>query len=353
MAVLADFRYSKSNIDMKPRDIFLAKIKRGAAPRASTGSATSIVTSDLMDKVGVGFPEAHLDPEKMAALAAAGYTELGFDNVMPLFGVWHEAAAMGCTMDWGDRNHMPDGHAIYSSVDESFRVPKDFLKHPACAVPLKALQLLKKRVGDDVAVVGKFFGPWTLAYHIFGVEEFLMSTLTEPDVIKRILRELIQVSLAFAQAQLDSGADALTLADHCTRDLCSPDAYRDFLFEIHHELHESIHCPLMLHICGDTSDRLRYIRETGIDCFHFDSKIGVANARVLAGETLALMGGTSNIHIVRKGTPESIANDVAEKLRMGIDVVGPECAVPLDAPYENLKMLAAATKKMSAEQGMG
>ncbi len=303
-----------------------------------------------MDKVGVFFPDAHLDPEKMAELAAAGYTELGFDNVMPLFGVWHEAAALGCPVDWGDRCHMPDGKTICTSVNEIFHVPKDFLKQPACTVPLKALQLLKKRIGNDVAVVGKVFGPWTLAYHIFGVEEFLMFTLLDPDAIKRILRELIKVTIAFADAQIECGADAITLADHCTRDLCSPDAYRDFLSEIHHELHESIRCPLILHICGDTSDRLKYIRDTQIECFHYDSKIACNRVRELAGETLALMGGTGNVQIVRNGTQETIINDVEEKLRMGIDVVGPECAVPLDASFKNLKMIAEITKKLSSEQ---
>ena len=334
-------------LQMKPRDIFLSKIRRGAAPRVSTGSATSIVTTDLMEKVGVYFPEAHLDPEKMAVLAAAGYTELGFDNVMPLFGVWHEAASMGCPMDWGNKNQMPDGKIIRSSIDETFRVPKDFLTHPACAVPLKALELLKKRVGDDVAVVGKVFGPWTLAYHIFGVEEFLMGTLTDPDAIKRILRELIQVTIGFAKAQIESGADALTMADHCTRDLCSPDAYKDFLLDIHSELHEAISVPLIMHICGDTSDRLKYIQQTGIECFHFDSKTGCDRARELAGDTLALMGGTSNMRIVKDGTPEAIARDVEEKLSLGIDVIGPECAVPLNAPYQNLRLIAELTKKLS------
>ena len=37
-----------------------------------------------------------------ARLAAAGCTVLGFDNVMPLFSVWHESAALGCEVDWGD-----------------------------------------------------------------------------------------------------------------------------------------------------------------------------------------------------------------------------------------------------------
>jgi len=299
-----------------------------------------------MDRVGIAFPDAHLDPEKMARLAATSHTEFGFDNVMPLFSVWHESAALGCRVDWGDSGRMPDGQSVCSSIDDPFRIPRDFLKEPGCAVPLKALQLLKKEVGSEVAVVGKVFGPWTLGYHVFGVEEFLISTLLNPDRVKQVMRQLLEVTVAFAEAQIEQGADALTLGDHCTRDLCSPNAYRDFLAEIHQELHERIPCPLILHICGDTSDRLKYIRETGVECFHFDSKVPAAEARRLAGDNLALMGGTSNIDVVLNGTPESIERDIAEKLKVGIDIIGPECAVPLDAPCENLKMIADAGKRL-------
>jgi len=217
-------------------------------------------------------------------------------------------------------------------------------------VPLKALQLLKKEVGDQAAVVGKVFGPWTLGYHVFGVEEFLISTILKPDRVKHVMRQLIEVTVAFADAQIESGADAITLGDHCTRDLCSPDAYREFLAEIHHELHERVRCPLILHICGDTSDRLKYIRDTELECFHFDSKVPAAEARKLAGEKLALMGGTSNIDLVRSGTPESITKDVAEKLDIGVDIVGPECAVPLDAPYENIRTIADVTRRLCDER---
>ena len=80
---------------MKPRDIFLAKLSRGATPRPAVGSATSVVTTDLMDEIGAWFPEAHLDVEQMTALAMAGCSVLDFDNVMPLFSVWHEGAAPG------------------------------------------------------------------------------------------------------------------------------------------------------------------------------------------------------------------------------------------------------------------
>ena len=330
---------------MKPRDIFLAAMRRQPTPRPAVGSATSIVPADLMEKVGVWFPEAHLDPEKMAALAAAGYTVLGLGNVMPLFGVWHESSALGCEVDWGDRSRMPAGKPCCPNLDASFAIRKDFLLQPSCAVPLQAIRSLKQQFGNEVAVVGKIFGPWTLGYHVFGVEEFLIATLVNPDAVKRAMRLLMEVTLAFANAQIESGADALTLADHCTRDLCSPTAYRDFLKEIHAELHERIPVPILLHICGDTSDRIGYIRETHLECFHYDSKVPALQARRLAGETLALMGGTSNLTVVKSGTSETIARDVQEKLAARIDIIGPECAVPLDAPWANLRTLADEAKR--------
>ena len=329
----------------QPREIFLRALRREATPRPATGSATSVVTVDLMKQVGVFFPEAHLDPVKMARLAAAGYTELGFDNVMPLFSVWHESHALGCEVDWGAVDRMPDSrHRLYT-IDDEVRIPPGFIAHSGCAIPLEALRRLKREIGREVAIVGKVFGPWTLGYHVFGVEEFLINTLLKPDAVKRRMDELKEVTVLFATAQIEAGADALCYADHATRDLCSPDAYRDFLLDLHQEMSERIRCPLILHICGDTSDRIRYIRRTGMACFHFDSKVPAAKARELAGEKLALMGGTSNLNIIRTGTPEAVRADVRDKVACGIDIIGPECAVPLDAPWRNMAILTEEAKK--------
>ncbi|MFC1694311.1 uroporphyrinogen decarboxylase family protein [Candidatus Latescibacterota bacterium] len=223
-------------------------------------------------------------------------------------------------------------------------MPVDLLKRKSCQVPLEAIGILKKRLGDEIAVLGKAFGPWTLGYHLFGVEEFLINTLLKPNAVKRAMDVLKEVTVAFALAQVDSGADVICFPDHATRDLCSPDNYRDFLLDIHREISERITCPVILHICGDTSDRIGYIRETGIECFHYDSKVSAPKARQLAGEKLSLMGGSSNFDVVLYGTHEIIEKDVEEKLSNKIDIIGPECAVPLNAPYENMKIMAAKVK---------
>jgi len=328
------------------KELFMNALSQKGEYKPGCGSATSIVTMDLMDKIGVAFPDAHLDAEKMALLAGAGHTELGFDNITPLFGVWHESAALGCRVDWGEKHRMPDSqHHLCDSMDDEIKISQDFLMREACQVPLKAIKILKKRFANDAVITGKVFGPWTLGYHVYGVQDFLIASVLEPDKVKKAMRQLIEVTVKFANAQIDAGADSLCLGDHCTRDLCSPDTYRDFLKKIHQELAERIKCPLFLHICGDSSDRMKYICETGVACFHFDSKVPTKTARALVGDNFTLMGGTSNFDIIRSGTPEQIAADVKEKINSKIDIIGPECAVPLDAPMENLKTLVQEVKK--------
>ena len=328
------------------KELFMNALSSKGEYNPACGSATSVVTMELMNKTGVFFPDAHLDAEKMALLAGAGHTELGFDNVAPLFGVWHESAALGCRVDWGEKHRMPDcQHHLCENMSDEIKIPHDFLMREPCQIPFKAIKILKKRFGRDAAVTGKAFGPWTLGYHVYGVENFLVASLLEPDNVKKAMRKLIEVTVAFANAQVDAGADAICLGDHCTRDLCSPDTYRDFLKEIHRELTERIKSPLILHICGDSSDRIKYIADTGVACFHFDSKVPTVTARALAGEKLALMGGTSNYEVIRAGTPEKIALDVQEKIKNKINIIGPECAVPLDAPIENMKILVRETAK--------
>jgi [methyl-Co(III) methanol-specific corrinoid protein]:coenzyme M methyltransferase len=324
------------------RSRFLQAICRTHAPGATSyGTGTSIVCRELMEQTDAWFPDAHLDAKKMAALAMCGHTVLGFDVVMPLFSVCHEAAAMGCNVNWGGPNAMPEsGKPIFRDLDD-IRIPADFLQRPGCAVPLKAISLLKRQLGDAAAVCGKVFGSWTQGYHYFGVENFLMAALDDPDRTRRILDRLLPVTLQFAAAQIEAGADCILLADHATRDLCGPRMYEQFLVPLHRRLAEEIKLPVILHICGNTSDRIGMIAQTGLACFHWDTKTGSpADVRRLAGERLALMGGISNYKLLR-GTPEEIAADSQTAAAAGIDVVGPECAIPLATPLANLKAIAA------------
>jgi MtaA/CmuA family methyltransferase len=346
---MARSRFLKS-LDRDNRTEAHATTAVGSSHLRATGPGTSIVSIELMDHLDVCFPKAHLDAVKMSDLAEAGHTVYDFDVVMPLFSVWHESAALGCDVDWGRKDMMPDCGVPLWANDEDIHIPGDFLSRPGCAVPLESIRILKNRLGEDAAVCGKVFGPWTLGYHVFGVQEFLMNTLLEPDMIKRSMAKLVEVTIEFARAQIDSGADCLLLGDHATRDLCSPTAYDEFLFETHQRLAEEIRIPLILHICGDTSDRIASIAKTGLSCFHWDTKLGLATrARELAGQRMALMGGISNPGVLAsEGTKEAIERQVRAAIDADIDIIAPECAVSLATPIENMKTIGATVKSYTA-----
>ncbi|WP_201721810.1 uroporphyrinogen decarboxylase family protein [Desulfotomaculum copahuensis] len=221
---------------MKPKERFMAALLGQRPDRIPVGNPVSVATVESMKACGVYFPEAHLDPLKMAALAATGYEILGFDTVAPYFSVQQESAAFGLKMNWGSIDSMPDVlENPYHDPDEIL-IPADFFDRPSITTVLGAIKHLKSEYGNHVCIVGKVMGPWTLSYHLYGVQNFLLDTILDPDKVRGFLNKLKGLSVDFANAQFDAGADVVTVADHATGDLVSGECYRDFLLPIHQEM---------------------------------------------------------------------------------------------------------------------
>jgi [methyl-Co(III) methanol-specific corrinoid protein]:coenzyme M methyltransferase len=324
---------------MRGKDRVLAALAGQAVDRPAVVCPTSIATVELMDLVDAPFPLAHRDAFAMARLAETGHTHAGFDSVMPVFSVVQESVALGCDVEWADQRNWPTCIGQLAQTAADIRIPDDVLSRPEIECVLDALGILKRRWGDDVAVIGKTMGPWTLAYHVFGTQNFLMMTLDDPDEVKRSLDALKELTVQFGLAQIDAGADLLTLPDHATGDLVSGETYREFLLEIHQELCERIPCPLILHICGATEDRMPYIRETGFDGFHFDSKNDVRRSLDLMQNKCRLVGNINNPQTLFRGTVEQVRQEVTGVLNAGLQLIAPECALPLACPLGNLKAI--------------
>ena len=332
-------------IAMSPKRRFLSALFGGRLDRASAANPTSIATVELMEATGASFPDAHLDPEKMADLAAGGHEILGYDTIAPVFSVQQEAAALGCDMDWGDPLNMPVNTNSPFSDPAQFHMPPDFLERPPIRAVLDALRLLRGRYGSEAAIVGKVMGPWTLSYHLYGLQSFLEDTILNPERVHGFLQAFKEVTIRFGRAQMEAGADLLVLADHATGDLVSPACYRDFLLPVHREVTAALGGPTILHICGNTTNRLEHIASAGFDAFHFDSKVDPATALRLVDGRLTLVGNVNNPGTLLLGDAEEVRREVRSILDAGIRIVGPECAVPMSTPNANLAAIPRAVEE--------
>ena len=329
-----------------PKRRFLSGLFGGRkGDRIAVANPTSVICVELMEKTGIFFPEAHLDPEKMADLAAAGYEILGFDTIMPEFSVQQEAEALGCVVDWGSPTMMPDAKTHPVKEVRDLRLPEDLLEKPSVKVVLKALERLRKGYGAHVGIIGKVMGPWTLSYHLAGVQNFLLWTLTDPDKVRHLLERLKEVSIAFAMAQLQAGADAMVIADHATGDLVSPKTYQDFLLPVHREINQRIGGPTILHLCGNCSDRLRLFVEAGFDAYHFEWQVDAKTAVKVVDREMSLVGNISNRDVLFGGTPEDVYKQARYSIEAGVDILAPECAIPLQTPIANLKAIVEAAQE--------
>jgi len=327
-----------------PYNLIMSALYKGMkGDRPPVGNPTSIVCHGLMDTCGISFPEAHLNPQAMADLALGGHEILGFDTVMPEYSVDQEAAALGCEVDWGDRDTMPDTKYFPHEDFSDVVVPDDFLEKPSIRVVLDALSILRRHVGGQVAIIGKVMGPWTLAYHMAGTQNFLLQIgMEEKEKIKKMLRQLMPATIASAKAQFQAGADIVVLADHATGNLVGAYHYEEYLLPIHKELTTAIEGPLILHVCGNCTDRLEMFADAGFDGYHFEWQVDAKVAVETVGHRICLVGNVNNAETLYQGTPEDVYKQARYAIDAGVDIIGPECAIPLSTPMDNLKAIVAA-----------
>ena len=336
---------------MTSRERVLAALRREPVDRTPICNPTSVATVELMDLVDAHFPDANRNPEKMARLAATGYTELGFDTIMPVFSIIQESSALGCKMQWEEKDNWPTvkmSEPIWSEP-EDIKIPSDLLTHPDTKCVLDAIKILRKEFGEEVAIIGKTMGPWSLGYHCFGVEKFLLMSYDDAGKTMKCLERMKEVTIQFGRAQIEAGADALTLPDHATGDLVSGEYYDRFLKEMHTQFVDDIPIPIILHICGRTVDRMGFIAETGMAAFHYDSKNGADESMDVVKNRISLVGNINNPETLYSKSPETVRDEVIKNLDAGIQLVGPECAIPLQTPIENLKEIPLAVRDWHKE----
>ena len=186
-------------------------------------------------------------------------------------------------------------------------------------------------------------GPWTLCLHLYGMENTLISTIDDREKLSEMLKALVNFTKIFTAAQLEAGAHMVTIADHATRNLIGPKVYDDFVKPLHQELNAEFPGKLILHCCGNTEDRVKSFAEAGFPLYHFESANTIAVIQRFAGN-MKLTGCVNNPVTLMNGSKEDVIEQVNDILLQGINILSPECAVPMKTPNTNLKAIVDCSK---------
>lgn len=330
---------------MNSRERFLAALGGGKPDRTPLAYVSAMTTVELQHASGCFLPEAHQDPRQLVRLCAASHELLGFDAVTFIQNYFNEPAALGCSLDWGSCEQLP----VYTShpwkAAEDARIPADLLDRRPVSTYLEAIRLAKQKYGHEMAILGKVMGPFSMAQVMLGVQEVMLGLIDEPGRIKHFLRICLEVLVRCANAQFESGADALAIGEGgAGANMLSPQMYSEFLLEVHQEMIRRIQGPTIMHMCGDITPRLGSLRQLGLDCFNFDWAIEPRLMKEKSQGSFSVMGNINTTDLLT-GSPESIEAQVFAGLEAGVDIISPGCAISPKCPNKNIAAMAAAINK--------
>lgn len=339
---------------MNSKQRFLQALHRQPVDRPPVAAVTTGITLDMMERAGIYWPEAHHDPALLAGLAESVWLYAGLECIKLPFGMTVEVEALGAPIDFRTRDTLPtEKHSIFNHPDE-LSVPDDFFDRGRVPTVLEAISRLRRRYDSEVAVVSSIVGPFSLGAKLFGFDNFLIWLITEPDFVHAIMRQLTPLAIRYANAQVEAGADAITLGEAtCSGDLISPNTYRDFIAPYHRQLCSAIHAPTILHICGKSTRHAPHIAETGATAYSFDEGIDVAQAKPhLDAGGVSLVGYVPTVAVLLNGGPQDAYESARQCLDAGVHVLTPGCSVPPHTPIENLTAMLRAADDWASERKM-
>ena len=300
-------------------------------------SPVSLANVECMQLARASFPQANLNSQKMAALAETSYTILQFDSMNPYFSIAAEAYAFGCNVDWGDTSHMPNvlDHGV-SSLGE-LKEPASFFDSKPIKSILGALKLLHTRYQNRAAVFGKIIGPMSLIFYIYGIQNTLNALILSPQELISALQEMSDLCIRFALAQLEAGADIITISEDGAGDLISRECYREILMPFESKIYQAIHpyAPVVFHLSCRIMDKADLFARSGFEALNFDSRNDISELKKLTGN-MKLIGCVNNPVTLLNGDPKDVAREVEYSIRSGVSFVSPECSIPIRVSNTNL-----------------
>jgi len=209
--------------------------------------------------------------------------------------------------------------------------------------------ILSRSIGGHTVVGTSQWAPFTLGGLAYGVENLMRAIRKDPAAVHAVLDFATELCFAYLEPFIDAGVSLISLADPtASGDLISREQFVEFAQPYQARVAARIRARgvwVLVHICGNTTNRLDTIPATGAQIMSVDYKVPLAEARRQLGGRIAFAGNMNPVAILQKETPEGVAAACRESIRLSGTGPGyllmPGCDIPPSVPLENVRAMVA------------
>ena len=305
-------------------------------------------------QAGVRFMDELENAEKHVHSQSYCAREFGYDSVLDLVGVHAESEAMGSILKISEG--YPPSVERPAVEDYKRDLPKlklfDPYKNKRLSMILEGIRRLKELFNGELPVIGYVQAPFRHASMLRGTENVMRDMVKQ----KENLRELCEIALIseiiYAVAVISAGADIICVSDPTSSgDIVSKKNWEEWGLPLTTKLVSFIKrsgVKTILHICGNTEDRLESLASTGVDCLSLDEAVDFEKARKVLGPNYCLMGNIST-NLMALGSPEGVEEATKEVIRKagkgGHLLVSGGCLFADICPAENMRAMVKAARE--------
>lgn len=205
---------------------------------------------------------------------------------------------------------------------------------------------LSRLTADERLVLASGRAPFTLAAQLFGMDQFLKSLYKNKSFAHKLLNFTADLSAWYFMTMLDRGlVHGSFMADPtASGDVISKKHFQEFAFPYLQRVVSRINAagnPVMLHICGNISDRLEIIADTGVNCLSVESKVSIRAAQKLIGSRVCIAGNVDPVDVLEFGDQANICQAAMRCIEEGAAGGGfillPGCDLGDGVPAENIR----------------
>jgi [methyl-Co(III) methanol-specific corrinoid protein]:coenzyme M methyltransferase len=306
------------------------------------------VVVPVLEKYKINFAMAHRDPELMAKAAAGMYREFGYECAVVPFDLGVEAEALGSVM-----NYYEDVEGLlYPTVKEKViktaddvHFPDDIANAGRIPVVAEAIRILRKEIGDEVAIGTYILGPFTLGGQVKELDELFEESFLEPEKTAKLLEKLSEFIIKVFKVYQEAGVDYFTLREMGgTSDVMSPKSFKSLIKPHLVRIISEMPRPNILHICGDTNSIIEDMGECGANAISVDQKNRLPESREKLGHETIILGNFDPVKVLMQGKAGDVGPTARGCLDAGANAVWPGCDLWPEVPEKNMQALMDSLK---------
>ena len=318
-------------------------------PCICPGGMMNMVITELMHKTGIMWPDAHLDGQKMANLAASVYEYGMFENYGVPFCMTIEVESIGGSkIDMGDDKFEP--HVVdyvISSASEYEKLGKLDVNSGRAKVTVDAVKLLREK-DDGVPIIGNLSGPISVASSLMDPVVYYKELRRKKEDAHEFMEFVTNQIIEFGQAQIKAGADVIAISDPSgTGEILGPVYFEEYAVKYINMLIDGIReadkdIPIIVHICGQMHAVYSGIKKLNADAFSFDAVVNIKEIREHM-EGRLLMGNVSSFAL-ETSNEDKISTMTKNAINSGIDILSPACGLGTQSSMKNIQAMLKTAK---------